>query len=260
MEQNHLPFQPAPIPQPPPPGQGYLDLHTHLLPDVDDGCRNLDQTLDCIAQMIHHGYRGVICTPHVWPDIFPYTTPGTIETWVAELSDALAQQGVTFELWAGGELRLFEGADQWMAEHGVPTLGDGPYVLIDHWGEDWPEHIDRTIAWLIDHQFRPILAHPERINIDDEELESLLSDLHQRGVALQGNFNSLGGGEGERAMRRITRWLREQRYALLAMDMHGPDKIDKRFEGLAAAQITLGPEKLDEMIRIRPRQILDFRL
>ena len=235
---------------------GPIDMHCHLIPGVDDGCQTVRQSLDCIRQMQRRGYVGSVCTPHVFPRLFPDNTPTDIARFTAELQREVDEAGIDYRLWPGGELRIDETPIAWMAEHGVPTLGGSRYVLCDQWSDDWLEKSDALCRHLIDRGYTPILAHPERMPLDDATLGKLLDRLGSMGVLLQGNLNCFAGGEGPAAAVWARRLLREGRYFLLASDLHDPGKADGRFEGLAIAEIEAGPEKLAEMIVTNPRKIL----
>jgi protein-tyrosine phosphatase len=243
-----------------PPTTGRIDLHSHLLPGLDDGCRSLSEAIECVAALKQRRFVATVCTPHMFPEMFPDNTPHRVHEDVARLREQFAEHRVNYLIIPGGELRLSGDALEWVQDHGVPTIGESHYVLTDHWGDHWPDHADALLQWLIDQGYRPILAHPERMDFDDQLLQDVLAHLNAMGVLVQGNFNSLSGGEGRQAARRSLRLLREDNYHLLAMDMHRPDSLPGRFEGLARAEIEVGPDYLEELVTTRPRRILEDAL
>lgn len=242
------------------PEAGYFDLHCHILPGVDDGCRNLDESLTVVRRWSDAGFAGAVCTPHVCTTWFPDNNPAKITAWVAALQLELDAAGISFRLWPGGEVRLAAATIEWFGQFGVPTIGPGRAVLIDWWGADWPEYCDETIAWLQQQGFQPVLAHPERMGLDQEELDQVIADLLARGVWLQGNLNSLGGGEGRAAQQRADRWLERGCYHLLASDTHGPDSVAGRAEGLARVQQMHGQREVERLLVQRPRAVMKWGL
>lgn len=76
------------------------------------------------------------------------------------------------------------------------------------------------------------------------------------GVWLQGNFRSMTGEEGYQADRRVRQWLKENRYQLMALDMHGPQSLDGRFDGLRLVEAEFGHEALIRLTGTAPRQEL----
>ncbi len=244
-----------PVPAlPSPPATGRIDVHSHMLPAIDDGCQSLDESLACIAMLQRVGYVGSICTPHIWPDTFPLNIPRNIAQWTQDLRQALNERGIEYLLWPGAEVRLFDGLIDWFKAHGVPTLADSRAVLCDFWEPRWPRHVDRTFDWLLENGYQPILAHPERLSIGD--LPARLDDARRRGVLLQGNFRCMTGKEGARANQQIRAWLPEKRYTLLAMDMHRPDTLPSRLDGLRMIAEDHGESFLDEMTIAVPRRLI----
>lgn len=203
------------------------------------------------------GFRGTVCTPHIIGDQFPDNTPDRISTWVAELREKLVSEGLDYQLWTGGEVRIAPGILQWFDKIGVPTLGPGKYVLTDWWERAWPDYGYRLFEDLIDAGYQPILAHPERMCLDERDLFKLIDAVKELGVWLQGNFNSLGGGEGPQAAEWSRHWLANGFYDLVATDMHRPDMLTGRFRGIDEAARILGEQGLRELLETRPRAIME---
>lgn len=239
------------------PVTGRIDIHSHMLPGIDDGCDTIEESLASIAMLQGAGFVGTICTPHLWPDMFPDNTPANIQRWTEALTGVLAQRGIEYALWPGGELRLFKGVIDWMRSHGVPTLAGSRYVLLDFWEDKWPKYVDQGLDWLLAEGYQPILAHPERIGIaDTDKLVKHLDDITARGVLLQGNFRCMTGEDGYLPDQRIRQFLQESRYWLLAMDMHRPDALPSRLDGMQMVVEEFGQQALDLMTIDRPRIVL----
>ncbi|HVW00383.1 MAG TPA: CpsB/CapC family capsule biosynthesis tyrosine phosphatase [Planctomycetaceae bacterium] len=236
---------------------GRIDLHSHLLPGIDDGCTSLAESLACVRRLLDAGYVGSVCTPHVTYYQFPRNTPEAIAGWVADLQAEIDAAGLEYRLWTGGEVRIAEETAAWLDAVGVPTLGDSRYVLIDWWNRTWPNFCYELCEFLMDREYRPILAHPERMGLEEAELWEVLAELQRMGVRLQGNLNSLSGGEGPQAADWARRLLAEDRYFLIASDMHRPHALDGRIAGLEELEKLVGAEKAAELLEHRPRQILE---
>lgn len=237
------------------PPLGRIDIHSHAIPAVDDGCQSLDESLACIAMLREHGYVATICTPHLWPEMFPANTPANILQWTQQLRLKLRERGVDYHLYPGGELRLFDGVGNWLKKVGVPTLASSRYVLCDFWEPKWHRWIDKAFDWLLEHQYTPILAHPERLSIP-KILPEKLTELTDRGVLLQGNFRCFTGEEGLLPDSQIRDWLDDGRYTFLAMDMHRPDALQSRIDGFRMVEQERGREFLDRMTITNPRQMI----
>lgn len=231
---------------------GIVDMHSHLLPGIDDGCADFSESLACIRHLQNRGYVGSICTPHIWPEQFPDNTPSHVHAWTDQLRTRLRNEGVDYRLWSGGELRLSRDVVDYFKAHGVPTLADSRYVLCDFWECKWPRWVDRAFDWLLAEDYQPVLAHPERLGVAD--LPKHLDHLHDRGVLLQGNFRCLTGGEGPVPHRWVRQFLTEDRYTFMALDMHGPGSLDSRLLGLTMARQDFGTQNIDAKVIDAPRQ------
>ncbi len=247
------PTQAATAPQKTDRRRGRIDIHSHLLPGIDDGCVTLDETLAAVRLLLEAGFCGSICTPHIWPERFPQNTPQHVAAWTRRLQSQVREAGLDYDLWPGGELRLSEGAVAWMGEHGVPTLAASRCVLTDHWEDSWPDWIDGTLAWLLQEGYQPILAHPERVP-PSETLDARLRKLADMGVWMQGNLRSMTGEDGYHADRRVRELLKEQRYAFMAMDVHGPLCLPGRLDGIKFIEEEFGRDLVDRLTIDAPRE------
>jgi len=235
--------------------QGRIDIHSHMIPGVDDGCESFADSIKSIQMLQQAGYVGTVCTPHLWPELFPENTAGNIRRWVADLSQRIDDEGIDYQLWPGGELRIFNECIDWLKANGVPTIADTKYVLADFWTDEWPAYVDEVFDWLMAEGYRPILAHPERIGLKDG-LEKHLDALTARGVLMQGNFRCMTGEDGYLPDQRVRRYLDEGRYWIMALDMHRPSDLSDRLDGLNMVTQEYGQATADLMTIQRPRELL----
>ncbi len=233
-----------------------IDIHSHLLPNIDDGCVSDEESLECIGRLKEAGYVGSICTPHIWPELFPQNLPMQVRAWAARMSDLLQDMGIDYRIWPGGELRLYDGVIPFIETHGVPTLADSRFVLVDFWDKQWPKWANKTFQWFLDRKFRPILAHPERIPDQRGDLDDRLREVEAMGVLLQGNARSLTNGEGLPASMMLRKLLREQRLHFFALDMHRPDSLNQRLDGMSLLEVEFGAELHDHFTITAPRSIV----
>lgn len=237
---------------------GYVDLHSHILPGVDDGCTVVEESLECVQQLIDVGFAGTVCTPHVCVAECPDNTPHNIRLWVDALQAEIDAAGLAYRLWPGAEVRLAPETVDWFGEHGVPTLGPSREVLVDYWGRGWPDFCQNAIDDLLANGYQPILGHPERMVLPDEELRALLDRLLERGVKLQGNLRCLTNTEdGSSACERMRQLLREERYYVVATDVHGPADLACRLAGLDLLLEHAGTELATTLLERRPWAIVD---
>jgi len=227
---------------------GLIDVHNHLLPGIDDGCASLDESIASAQRLLAAGFTGAVCTPHVCVGDYAENTPAAIDDHVVRLQEAFREAAIDFPLWSGAEVRISAATIDWFEQYGVPTLGNGRAVLVDFWGPEWEPFCSDVVDYLFQRGYQPVLAHPERMPLAEDDLERLLDELQEQGVLLQGNLRCAAGGEGSRAYDRIHGWLAKDRYFLLATDMHRPDSLEARLQGIASAEQTIGHAKLLTLI------------
>ena len=239
-----------------------IDVHNHFLPNLDDGCQSLPESLACLRMMAGAGYSRIFCTPHCGAIEFSELTPAEIAERVGTLQGHADAAGIPLQLKPGGEVRLSADLETALprgengAEQGiVPTFGNaGKYVLADTWEPDWPPWAARAVQWLQSQGLMVILAHPERMGWLRERPERI-NDLAALGVLFQGNLGPLGGGDSADVVALSRRYLLEGRYFLVGTDAHRPSHMGARLAGLRVIEQLAGPEKLEELTITHPARL-----
>jgi protein-tyrosine phosphatase len=226
-----------------------IDLHSHVLPGIDDGAADLDEALEICRAAAADGIGTLAGTPHVRDD--SVRAPETMEAALAELRAA-----------AGGLIRLVPGAEVDLEELDRPVeelrrfgLGGNPaYLLVETPWVGWPLDLADRLFRLRVAGLTPVLAHPER-NPEVQERPELLAPLVAGGALMQLTAASLEGREGQRR-RACAFALLERGYAhLIASDAHAP-RI--RAVGMAAAVRAVGDEALARWLTVGvPGAIVD---
>ena len=235
---------------------GFIDIHSHLLPGIDDGCFSLSDSLECVRQLKHRGFRGTICTPHFGVDLYAGNTPKSIGEGVVALQKSIDSEGLDYQIWAGAEVRISNKTIDYFRDLGVPTLGNSNCVLIDYWDERWEEFCIEVVEYLLERQYQPVLAHPERMPMMDESLEQILVELQELGVWLQGNLRCIAAAEGPVPRSRMEKWLKEGRYQFIATDMHSATCLGPRLAGIEQVTKLVGEEQLNELLVSRIHDLI----
>lgn len=216
-----------------------IDLHSHVLPGLDDGVRTIEASLELLRAAAGDGIDRIAATPHVRED-YP-TTPGEMELRLAEVCGAAREAAIPVEILGGGELDLAFAArldDDDLRRFG---LGGNPTLLLLEFPYlGWPLPLADLVFDLQLRGYRIVLAHPERnadVQLDPERLRPLVDN----GVAVQLTAASLDGRLGG-APRAAARRLLDARLAhLVGSDAHAPDV---RSVGLSGAARAAGDEAL----------------
>ncbi|GAB2782380.1 capsular polysaccharide biosynthesis protein [Rhabdobacter roseus] len=194
------------------------DLHSHLIPGIDDGVQTLDESVAMIERYQELGYRRVITTPHVIWDCYK-NTPEIILEGLEAVRAACQQVGLSVELGAAAEyfidehfVEMLQGGQKLLTLPGNRLLVELPYStpLLN---------TSETLFSILQHGYRPVLAHPERYTYFYAD-PSIYHKLANQGCELQVNALSLTGYYGE-GIHKMADWLlREGLITFLGTDAH----------------------------------------
>lgn len=236
-----------------------LDLHCHILPDLDDGPKTLDEALEVARFCVNDGITHIIATPHchhilhlLRADILP-----RVIAFQAELNAA----EIPLTIFPGSEIRTNDIAlfrreyDEGLLCH----LGDNPaYSLLEFsWrGEDYPDNAPAQVRWLLEHGTQPIIAHPERHSFFQNNRERLHA-LVEAGAWLQITVDSMLGNNGERPQRAAEDYLLFYPNCVLATDAHRLSRCSGLSRGYDLVREQLG-EGRESDLRERSDGILRY--
>lgn len=239
---------------PPPDGVGRVDVHSHLLPGIDDGCQTLGESLACAQMLVEEGYTHAFCTPHVWPNL-PFNTVDNIRARVAELQTALDEAGVPLRLFAGGEINIREDTLLTPPDALVTYDMAGRFVLVDLWADRIPPFFEPNVRWLKSRGATVVLAHPERMRAVQAD-PSLVDYFAELGLLLQGNLQCLADPPHADTRRVAERYLQEGRYFMLGSDLHNLKSMPIRMAGLHRAVEMVGAAQVWTLTSANPRTLL----
>jgi protein-tyrosine phosphatase len=213
-----------------------IDLHSHLLPGIDDGAPTLDVSIAMLDAYAANGFRTVAATPHLMQrldDAYATAVAGAF----ALVEPHARERGIA--LVRGYEIRLAPDLPAQLRDHAPVTLDGTDVVLVDLPFTEWPLYADTTLFAVQTTGYRVVLAHPERYSaIQDDPARA--DDLVARGIALQVTIGSLSGAFGKRARRAAEALLERGVVQLLATDAHSA--------GHRMAAVPAGLERLRALI------------
>lgn len=170
-----------------------VDVHSHLIPGIDDGAATIEDSLNLLAEFEALGYKKVITTPHVMSDYYRNTSE-IILNGLAEVRKAKAAKGLTIEIDAAAEYNLDADFMPKIEAGDLLTFGDN-YVLFELPFLSEPPMFNDVVWKLQMKGYKPVLAHVERYAFWHNQWEKIES-LKDRGVYIQLNINSLTGHYG----------------------------------------------------------------
>ena len=196
-----------------------MDMHSHILPGIDDGAPDVESSLLLIDGLIQSGYQRLIATPHIMSDHYP-NTHETIHNALATLRKALKDNGYTIPVDAAAEYIIDDNFQQLLEKEDLLTFGDN-YLLIETFFQNIPANFNELLFQMQIKNYRVILAHPERYHYINESLV-FLEELKEKGVYLQANALSFTGYYGKREKDLAERMLDAGLIDFIGTDVHHP--------------------------------------
>ncbi|WP_051013656.1 MULTISPECIES: tyrosine-protein phosphatase [unclassified Sulfuricurvum] len=167
-----------------------VDLHSHLIPGIDDGSKSMEESIELIQALKDLGYQKLITTPHIMHDAYR-NTPEIILNGLNDVRTQLQNRGITIEIEAAAEYYLDEYFLTLLEAKEILTFGEN-YVLFETSYNIRPYAFHDHIYAIKAHGYQPILAHPERYSYLHDNMGEY-QQIKQMGVLFQININSLAG-------------------------------------------------------------------
>lgn len=196
-----------------------VDMHSHLIPGIDDGAKELDDSLNMIREFRNLGYRKLITTPHVMSDFYR-NTPDVIHSGLDIVRNALTntEDLQDMEVGAAAEYYIDAGFTQLLKEKNVLTFGKN-YILVEVSYLNEPEGIDAILFNIQMAGYKPVLAHPERYPFWQMNMEKY-REIIEKGALLQLNINSLSKHYGPGASKTSEKLIEEGLISFVGTDCH----------------------------------------
>lgn len=258
----------------------YYDCHCHILPDLDDGPKTIDESVEMANILCHLGFTDIVCTSHFLKGTYQ-NDPVKIRESALVLQNILYERNIPITLHASAEYRLDEHLIQ-LLDYPLPI--ENNIILIE-----LPQYIqydnllEIIFRIIVEKKLRPLIAHPERQDhfddIDErriryglssltarlkskymkyknhgcgEKRESiLLATLRQMGCLFQANIGSFAGAYGKQVQNRALRILRAGFYDCLGSDAHGKKWLEHRIgKGMEIVEKAIDENKLSSMLML----------
>lgn len=193
-----------------------VDIHSHILPSLDDGSRSLEESLQMARQAVSSGIRHMAATSH--GNFYDYTLEDYRKV-LRKTQEAFTTEQIPLKLYPGMEIFLDEDAFFLLERKELLSLNSTDYLLVEFDFEERPEKVTDRIRRLLDQDWRIVLAHPERYRFIQRDPD-LAYDLADLGCVLQVNGGSLLGDFGRTCQQAALRFLEDGIVGAIASDAH----------------------------------------
>jgi tyrosine-protein phosphatase YwqE len=194
-----------------------VDIHSHLIPGIDDGAKTIEDSIRLLQRFAELGFKKVITTPHVMSDFYR-NTPDIILSGLDKLKNELAKQNLSITIEAAAEYYLDYELEKKIELKELLTLG-GKYVLFELPFVTAPDNLYKVIFDMQTNGYIPILAHPERYSYWYRSFDTYY-ELKEKGVLFQLNTISLTGHYSPETKKIAERMIDENLIDFVGSDCH----------------------------------------
>lgn len=237
-----------------------IDIHSHILPAIDDGAETLEESLAMARLAVAGGVTDLVCSSHS-AELFEMGPQAALQERVNTLQAAVDAASIPLRLWPGMEIFLTPETPRHLAAGRAWGLAGGRYVLVEVPYEPWPAHTEQTLFELQVAGYLPILAHPERY-VAIQHDPNVLYRLVERGILAQVTTGAFDGHFGAATRRCAITLCEHGLVQILASDSHSAyDR--RRLPGLSSGRRVLaglvGDEQATVMTTTIPGDVLAGR-
>ena len=233
-----------------------IDIHCHMLPGIDDGARDLETALEMARVAVADGITHTVCTPHIYPGLYPNTVEG-IRAATAAFRQALQQAGIPLGVSHGADIQIVPELVSGLQDGTLPTLHGSRYFLFEPPHHIAPPGLLELIHSTLAAGFVPVITHPERLSYVEQHYATF-AEAVRMGAWVQLTAASLLGVWGPRVRGVTERFLRDGLTHVIASDGHN---LSNRAPRLGAVRPLLdalvGEDETEQLLLRRPQAVLD---
>jgi len=237
-----------------------IDIHCHLLPNIDDGASDMAEAIALAKLAVQNNIKHMILTPHINIGRFDNNTQ-VISDSVDAFKLELQKQDIPLSVSAGAEVRISADIMMMVEKGNVPFVGkwkgmDAMLLEMPH--SNIPVGSDKLVKWLMKKNIIPIIAHPER-NRDVQKNISVLKPFIQMGCLFQITASSLLGGFGDVGVTRAKELLEMGVIHFIASDAHNLKRRPPMLaEAVEVAKTIIGETEANKLVYDNPAMLLEL--
>ena len=232
-----------------------IDIHSHILPGIDDGSRSIDETLEMLREAEKAGFKEIITTPHYFEGYYEKDEE-TREQLINNVKAQMDIKKISVSLYVGNEIYITEDTMNNVKVRKASSLNSTKYVLVEFDLNARPMNMMNLIYKILKERYIPILAHPERYRFVQQD-PSTLYELASNGVLLQCNYGSFAGMYGKKAEIIARKLLKNNMISFLGTDAHRAKSIYQKVPEIFKELTELvGEAKVDEITDSNQRKVL----
>ena len=235
-----------------------IDIHSHILPSIDDGARTLTEALDMLRMAVDQGVTTQVLTPHIHMGRFD-NTKAQIEQKFTQFQEQVNEANISIKLLMGAEFRIGPEIMTLVNNNQVPWLGEyqgKKTFLLEFPRNDIPFGSDNMVRWLLSKHYLPIIVHPERNRtfLNHPEKLAVFTDL---GCPIQITASSLTGKFGADVQQWSEQLLIDEKVSAIASDCHNlKGRTPDLLAGFEQAKAIVGEQQASTLVNLTPNMLV----
>lgn len=231
-----------------------IDFHSHILPNIDDGSKSLEDSIELIKEAKQVGFTKIISTSHYIEDYYDANEEERTKL-INELKEKVQDIGI--ELYLGNEIYITNQITDLIAEKKASTINNSKYVLFELPMNSKPIDAKEVVFRLMEKGYVPIIAHPERYSYVKKDIE-YVRELAEMGALFQSNYGSCIGMYGNDAKKTQKKLLKEGLIHFFGSDVHRREQVYPQMPKiLKKLSKIISEEELELLTTINPQKVLD---
>ncbi|MBR3138445.1 hypothetical protein IKG38_00260 [Candidatus Saccharibacteria bacterium] len=232
-----------------------IDIHSHILPGVDDGARNFVESVEIIRELAGQGVTDIIATPH-----FMYESSYVFSRYdnsrlLQQLKKHLVTEGINVRVYLGNEIFIDKDILPLFKKRRISSLAGSKYLLVElPLNEEFPNYED-YLQELMDNGYTVVLAHPERYYILKNDYEKAKA-LYEMGCLFQCNLGSITGKYGSEAKKLVKKYAKDKMIFAFGNDAHRPGRSSYIQAALKKLSKYYKETELKKILETNPRKII----
>ena len=232
-----------------------IDIHSHIIPNVDDGARSVEETFNILKEAQEAGFTDVILTSHFLLNYYE-TNAQELIIWKEKLQEVLKKQGTKINLHSGMEIYITNQMEELLENKKILTLANSRYMLIELPLATNVKYFDYVVYYLEAKGIKPIIAHPERYKCVQKDPD-IVEEYIEKGCLIQCNYGSIVNLYGREAEKTIKTILKKNQVHFLGSDVHRENGTYLIIlDAIKKIRKIIGENKINEITTINPKKIL----
>lgn len=195
------------------------DLHSHLLPGIDDGSKTIEESIDLLRKMSNEGIKEIVVTPHYIENSNYTCNNRKKKALLNKLKKKLKEENIDITLYIGNEIYFANNIVELLEKKEIISLNESKYILFEFPMHGSYKNSGEIISKIISCGYIPILAHPERYKTFLKQ-PNLAEEYLRMGVLLQGNYTSLFRKYGKKSEKLLKYYIKKGWISFLGSDTH----------------------------------------